>query len=602
MHILESYSVNCKPSGTVAEDVATFLPTIVSYIERQEPVRMVLPAFPFKSPNAHDKALGALPDLAEELALYHLNGLCQNIGRVYEPGAEVHITSDGLVYNDLMGVLDETVWEYGETLRKMAVERKLRHVRFIRLAELLDHHPCSSRDPESAKAFYLAHAPCLRRELMIRFGDPSFSPDTAIKTDMDVCLTYRGYIKFLTKDLAQKVASKSKRARAEEIAQTARSMIVRGQMFAAAIRAQRGDYVRLSIHESAKGRKLSVPLIPQKPGSIGHTPWHSCVAVGVDGSYRATHVDQVRDTHDLVYKDGQPYYYRERSELFDWAADGIEVEFEPLYPCGLIIRPAGGASQPPSIRSIPMRKIRQLSCHMSPVVCRGFADTGTEDMFVDKAAELGKVAAWSQDIIVKVRDSGRQDKKNNNVKSNEAMPMHFDGMFRFEHKVDPKTGETVRVQNIPRYQFFTCRATAPEDDGYTLFANSRLFFRHLPLPWSAERLQQATWSMENDGFWDAKVYNLPLVIAHPVSGLPCLRWHQPWGAQQTKFSTCDVTIHNANAGLIPQIDDLTYDYRVCKRFAWHVGDVLVSDNISMLHTRTAYTSDCDRELWRIHCD
>lgn len=101
MHILESYSVNAKGLSTVAEDVRTFLPMIVSYIESQEPVRMVLPAFPFKSPNCEDKALGILPDLGEELALHHLNGLCQNIGRVYEHGAEVHITSDGLVYNGM---------------------------------------------------------------------------------------------------------------------------------------------------------------------------------------------------------------------------------------------------------------------------------------------------------------------------------------------------------------------------------------------------------------------------------------------------------------------------------------------------------------------
>jgi pyoverdine/dityrosine biosynthesis protein Dit1 len=59
----------------------------------------VLPAFPFKSPNRVDKTLGSLPDLGEELALQHLNGLCESIKEIYEPGAKVTITSDGLVYN-----------------------------------------------------------------------------------------------------------------------------------------------------------------------------------------------------------------------------------------------------------------------------------------------------------------------------------------------------------------------------------------------------------------------------------------------------------------------------------------------------------------------
>ena len=60
---------------------------------------MILPAFPFKSPNARNKVLGTMPDFGEELALAHLNGLCQNIGEVYAPGADVYISSDGLVYN-----------------------------------------------------------------------------------------------------------------------------------------------------------------------------------------------------------------------------------------------------------------------------------------------------------------------------------------------------------------------------------------------------------------------------------------------------------------------------------------------------------------------
>ncbi|GAW20488.1 hypothetical protein ANO14919_099940 [Xylariales sp. No.14919] len=47
---------------------------------------------------------------------------------------------------------------------------------------------------------------------------------------------------------------------------------------------------------------------------------------------------------------------------------------------------------------------------------------------------------------------------------------------------------------------------------------------------------------------------------------------------------------------------MTYDFRTCLRFAWEKGDLLVSDNMAMLHTRTAYTSECDREMWRIHLD
>lgn len=488
----------------------------------------------------------------------------------------------------------------------MAVEKDLHHVKFIRLFELLEN-PCFKADtPEAAKSSYLAHASCLRRELMYTFGDPTFDADEAIKTDNDTCLTYRGYIKFLTKDLAHQdlAESLSKRARQTQIAQTARQMIIRGKMFAAAIKANRKDYVRLSIHESVGEKKLSVSLIPQTRGALGFTPWHASVAVGVDGSYRTVHAEDVRETHDLIYKNGQPYYFREKSEIFDWAQDGVSVKFEHLYPCGLIIRPADidNVNPPPSIRAIPMHKVRKLSNGMSPVILRGFRETLEEDLYVKAASELGTILPWSFGIIQKVRDAGRSDKMGNNVTSNEAMPMHFDGMFKFVEVTDAVTGETKKVQRPPGYQFFTCPATAPKGSGYTLFASSRLFFRYLPLPWTAERLSSITWAMDNDGFWDAKLTNLPLIVKHPVSGLPCLRWHQPWDSTKTKFSTCDVTIENDHPSLVGVIDRVTYDHRVCLRFEWEKGDLLISDNTAMLHTRTGYTTDCDRELWRIHFD
>ena len=50
------------------------------------------------------------------------------------------------------------------------------------------------------------------------------------------------------------------------------------------------------------------------------------------------------------------------------------------------------------------------------------------------------------------------------------------------------------------------------------------------------------------------------------------------------------------------VDQLLYDRRVCLRFGWEHGDVLLADNPSMLHRRTAFTDDCEGELWRIHLD
>ena len=98
LRIIEKYGLNFERTGSW-DGFATFLPIVKRQVEREESVKMLLPGFPFKSPNNKTKVLGILPDLGEELALKRLDGIASAIDAAYEHGAEIHITSDGLVYN-----------------------------------------------------------------------------------------------------------------------------------------------------------------------------------------------------------------------------------------------------------------------------------------------------------------------------------------------------------------------------------------------------------------------------------------------------------------------------------------------------------------------
>lgn len=430
---------------------------------------------------------------------------------------------------DLLGVDDSDVWTYGETLRQMAQDKKLSNVKFLRVSDLLDiahrksggtaSHPREAAvTKEDAGPFYLAHASCFRRELVARYQPPGYDADKAIKDDTDTRLTYLGYLRFLKKDLEHKPELNfnqdgkpiSPKKTQKMISVIAKCMLARGAAFAAAIRDTHGDCVRLSIHPTVAVTKFPVNLIPQPSGEFGPTPWHASTALNVDGSFETGHSEDLKKTHDLIYRDGKPYYFREKSDLFNWG--DLEVEFEPLYPCGLIIRPASGS---PSARLIPMEKVRKLSVSLSPVILRGFSETLEEDVYVEKGHEAGKILPWTFGIIQKVKDAGNNTKMGNNVTSNEAMPMHFDGMFKFEDREDPVTGEITKVQAPPGFQFFTAPAVAPEGTGYTLFASSRLFFNYLRSPYNVERFEKIHWNMDNDGFWDAKCKDLSLVVRHP---------------------------------------------------------------------------------------
>lgn len=96
------YRYQLSNNGNLAQMTSgyfKFLAQVYSTVKSGQPLKMCLPAFPFKSPNSRDKVLGHLPDKAEEFALAHLNGLCAAIQNIYTPGASLRIISDGLVYN-----------------------------------------------------------------------------------------------------------------------------------------------------------------------------------------------------------------------------------------------------------------------------------------------------------------------------------------------------------------------------------------------------------------------------------------------------------------------------------------------------------------------
>ncbi|KAF4537728.1 Pyoverdine biosynthesis [Lasiodiplodia theobromae] len=159
---------------------------------------MVLPSFPWKSINRVDKVLGTEPDLGEELALARINDLCRSVQQVHAPGAFIVIATDGLCYNDILGIPDEDAWNYGSAIRALARERGYSCIKFSRLMNLLGLYT----EPEISKEKYLELCEPARRQLASTYGDPSFDADAFLKTDEDYMRTYLGYSKFLTKDLA----------------------------------------------------------------------------------------------------------------------------------------------------------------------------------------------------------------------------------------------------------------------------------------------------------------------------------------------------------------------------------------------------------------
>jgi hypothetical protein len=164
--------------------------------------------------------------------------------------------------------------------------------------------------------------------------------------------------------------------------------------------------------------------------SLAITPWHGVVAVIVDETILAgQHMIFEQDANmELVYEDGRPSYFRERLKLYQWDCSP-SVTFEPLYPCGILIRPSANVNAL-AIEQMDAQKVCELAQRNSPIVLRGFTNTRNRNAFLAKSYELGIPTPWKFGLILEDKDHGTAGQGLNNVLSQEWMPFHFDGMFK----------------------------------------------------------------------------------------------------------------------------------------------------------------------------
>ncbi|KAI1323440.1 Pyoverdine/dityrosine biosynthesis protein-domain-containing protein [Xylariaceae sp. FL0255] len=352
-----------------------FVGHVKAQVEKNEAIRLILPAFPWKSVNSVEKVTGKLPDFGEELALFRLNQLCEDIRNVYPPGGTIFIATDGVVFDDVVGISDEDTWAYGEGLIAMAMDFGLKNIRLMRVMDILGYTDGELLDKE----LYLSLTKKCRAEILSNYGRTEAEVRQMMKDDPDTLLTYCGFIRFLETDLRYSpiitdAGAMSGHKYRKVVKKVAINMMIRAESFTKLLQALCPGYVRLSIHPSTGAVKLSMPLIIQGSGEFPRSPWHSSVAIALDGSYKTVHTKDVKETHTLITKDGRGYYFREKSDLWD---SDPEVMYTPRYPNLLIVSPARvDLYNAKVLSSSQLEKLEMLrGVHTTgPVIVVGFAN------------------------------------------------------------------------------------------------------------------------------------------------------------------------------------------------------------------------------------
>lgn len=192
-----------------------FMEKVLSQLEKSEPIKMILPAFPWKSVsnqttisiitsshkiqiNKVDKVTGVLPDLGEELALARLNQMCEDIRAIYSLGGQVWLATDGLVFDDVVGIPDKETWDYSEHLVQITRDCGYdQNIRLLRVMDILGYTAGRELDWE----LYSSLAQGCRDHLMTSYGRTEEEVREMMREDSDTLLTYCGFIRFLESDL-----------------------------------------------------------------------------------------------------------------------------------------------------------------------------------------------------------------------------------------------------------------------------------------------------------------------------------------------------------------------------------------------------------------
>jgi len=270
---------------------------IEAFATYKKPIHLVLPAFPCKSVS-QQKVFGELPDMAEELSLKFLQGICQAISNIHAPGANLTICSDGRVFSPIVRVSDEAVGHYSTELNRITEHLGLASISFFHLENVFS-------GPKDK----------LRAELLGNFGKPI---DELRKESLDnpsLMSTWIGITRFMFEEgkawnEQQSIKCSNNRLQADSKARAWR-VVQASQAWANLCDThQFPKAVRLSIHpQGTESQKFGITLLPTQDRFL--TPWHG-VAVLKNNNARLVRRHELENlTGRVVMRHGRPSHFEE---------------------------------------------------------------------------------------------------------------------------------------------------------------------------------------------------------------------------------------------------------------------------------------------------
>jgi pyoverdine/dityrosine biosynthesis protein Dit1/AcrR family transcriptional regulator len=266
-------------------------PAVNFFTSQSKPIHFILPAFPAKSPNPL-KTIGKVPDLGEEIALKTLESMCQEIGSIYKPGAQITICSDGRIFSELVGVSDYDVSEYVAGIAEMIERHGIKHIDIINLEDIGSGNNFDE----------------MRTNLINDYAEDLESLRSNVKHKPEMQGFFNGIHRFITEDRLAIEKDKSKTRIKQESKLIALKVIQHSNAWTRLLGRVYPEAIRLSIHPyPVHSRKIGIQLTKAEDNWL--TPWHGAIALQENGYMLMKRSKAEEMGALLVHNEGQPYYY-----------------------------------------------------------------------------------------------------------------------------------------------------------------------------------------------------------------------------------------------------------------------------------------------------
>ncbi|MCP3798439.1 TauD/TfdA family dioxygenase [Allokutzneria sp. A3M-2-11 16] len=253
-------------------------------------------------------------------------------------------------------------------------------------------------------------------------------------------------------------------------------------------------------------------------------------------------------------------------------------------PFGVTIAPAEPGAD---FSVVPAATLVELAREHHIVLLRGFTGIEGAPALTEFSATLGELVEWPFGYVLELVES---DNPSDHIFDHSYVPMHWDGMY---------------MPKVPEFQVFHCvLAPGAADGGETTFADTTLVLGNAT-PRELERWAKVTGTYRRKmEFYDSLTI-APLIAEHPHTGTPVIRYNELTSPEDDTFiNHPDLEFtglpESELAEVHAEVTKALYDAANFYAHTWQDGDLVITDNFTLLHGRNAFTAKAPRHLRRVH--